>query len=386
MGKHCLTVAAFLILGGVTPVSSISAVTLPEARSPQQTTQAIEFTDIKGRKIKLSKPGKRLIIDDGRYLIALSILLDDPTSVIAAWPKDIHRVGALTYRRYAERFPAIEKIPQVGSSAETFSVEQAIAVRPDIAIISATVGLAPEQVQRLEAAGIKVIYIDFASKPFQNLEKSLEILGLATGTGKRAQEFINFRRARLNLVQDRLRFARNLNNPKVFFEAHAGLSDDCCNSPGTGNIGEYISMVSASNIAAPLLDTRMGRISLEYVISQQPDLYIATGGPHLEKAGGLVMGEGFSQQRAREALNMVASRPGISSLPAVKNRNYHGISHQLLNSPLDIIAVEALAKWAHPHLFRNLDLDATLSTINKRFMSVPYVGTYWVSASADKGK
>lgn len=341
-------------------------------------SQKIIFTDIKGRKITLNKPATRLMIDDGRYLVALSILFDDPSKVLAAWGRDIHRVGEKTYAQYVKLFPAIDKIPQVGNSAESFSLEQAIAAKPDLALISATVGLTDEQVQKLESAGIKVVYIDFASQPFRNLDRSLEILGMAVGKADRAREFINYRRAKLNVIQDRLRFARNVKEPKVFFEAHAGVSEDCCNSPGTGNIGEYISMVRGKNIAAPILNAKFGKISLEYVIGQRPDIYIATGGPHLEKSGGLVLGEGYSKETSKAALRKVSRRAGIAELPAVKNGRFYGLSHQLLNSPVDILAVEALAKWTHPGLFADLNLDKTLAEINKRFLAVPYRGTYWV--------
>lgn len=338
----------------------------------------IVIKDIKDRTVTLNGPAKRLLIDDGRYLVALSVLHDDPVSLIAAWPRDIHRIGPRMYERYEKQFPAIRDIPRVGSSAETFSLEQAIASKPDVAIISASVGLTDEQVAKLERAGIKVVYIDFSSRPFQNLDESLQILADVVGQSDRARAFINFRRARLNLIADRLRFAKNLKEVKVFFEAHAGISEDCCNSPGTGNIGEYITAVKGHNIAAEILKQKFGRISLEYVIGKRPEVYIATGGPHLEKSGGLVLGEGYSAADARNSLKAVASRSGISSLPAVKSGRVYGISHQLLNSPLDILVVEALAKWIHPEIFSNINLDATLREINTRFLAVPYKGVYWV--------
>ena len=55
----------------------------------------------------------------------------------------------------------------------------------------------------------------------------------------------------------------------------------------------------------------------------------------------------------------------------------HGLSHQLINSPIDIVATEVLAKWIQPELFADLDPRATLDTINKDFLAVPYRGDYW---------
>ena len=39
----------------------------------------------------------------------------------------------------------------------------------------------------------------------------------------------------------------------------------------------------------------------------------------------------------------MSQRPGISLLSAVKRGDVHGLAHQLLNSPLDILAIEVLA-------------------------------------------
>ena len=82
--------------------------------------------------------------------------------------------------------------------------------------------------------------------------------------------------------------------------------------------------------------------------------------------------------RARDSLRKVAGRPGIAGLSAVKAGRAHGFSHQLLNSPLDIVAIEAFARWIHPELFVDIDPQATLDTINRAFLSVPYTGTWWI--------
>ncbi len=68
----------------------------------------------------------------------------------------------------------------------------------------------------------------------------------------------------------------------------------------------------------------------------------------------------------------------MGSLSAVKRGDVHGLSHQLLNSPLDLLAVEALAKWIHPELFGSLDPATTMAEINKRFLAVPMEGTNWI--------
>ena len=343
------------------------------------TAQPRTVTDIRGRTVTIPAPSaspRRLLIDDGRYLIALSLLLPDPVAVIAAWPRDINRIGELTYDRYRARFPRLADVPQVASSAGSFSLELVLAVKPDVAVFTLGLGPSDEQVRQLGSAGIPVVFIDFFSHPFDNLEPSLRLLGALTGRERQADAFIAFRRQRMDVIKSRLA-ARKPAVPRVFLEAHAGLSE-CCNSPGKGNVGDYVEFVGGHNIGADVLPGASGRLNVEYVVSRNPDVYIATGGPHLEKAGGLVVGLGYPVERARASLVKMTQRSGIALLPAVKQGRVHGISHQLLNSPLDILAVETLARWIHPELFRDVDPARTMAEINEKFLAVPLEGAQWI--------
>lgn len=340
--------------------------------------QAIRVTDIRGRVVTLPQPATRVLIDDGRYLVALALIHPDPVSLLAAWPRDIHRIGEQTYERFRSRFPQIEQVRRVGSSADAFSLEQAIAIKPSVAVFSLGQGPSDDQLQQFHAAGIPVVFIDFFTRPFANQEKSLLILGQLVGRSDHAQAFVDFRRAHLRTIEERLA-KTSAARPKIFLETHAGMTADCCNSPGRGNVGDYITVVGGHNIGADVLPGPAGKLNLEYVLAQNPAVYIATGGPHLEKSGGFVVGPNYSVEQSRRSLSAMASRPGLAQLAAVRNGRTFGLSHQLLNSPLDILAVEVLARWIRPELFGDLDPDRTLRDINTRFLAVPLEGPLWTS-------
>ncbi len=57
----------------------------------------------------------------------------------------------------------------------------------------------------------------------------------------------------------------------------------------------------------------------------------------------------------------------------------HAIDLSLLVSPLNFIAFEALAKWVLPELFADVDPQATLDEINRRFLKSPWKGPFWAS-------
>lgn len=339
----------------------------------------IVLKDVTGREVTLAAPASRLLIDDGRFLIALALIHRDPVSVLAAWPRDINRIGARTFEAYRTKFPAIDNLARVASSAGALSVEQVVAARPDLAVFSLGAQPSPEERARIEEAGIPVVVIDFFTHPLANLEPSLTLLGAATGHAAQAREFLAFRRARLDAVQAKLDGLKESERPRVFLEPHAAMTADCCNSPGRGNVGDIIEAVGGTNIGAAVIPRAFGKLNLEYVIAQDPEVYIATGGSHMEGTAGLLIGPEYSAERARETLARVVSRPGFSGFAAVRAHRVHGLSHQMLNSPLDLFTVEILAKWIHPERFAGLDVERTVAEVNERFLAVPVEGPNWIS-------
>jgi len=338
---------------------------------------AAEIVDLRGRKVTVPDKVQKISIDDGRYLVALSVIQADPVSVLAAWPRDINRIGPETYAQFLQRFPALVKLPQVASSAGSFNLEAVLAAAPDVAVVSLDSGPSDAQVAQLQAAGIPVVFIDFFINPFKNQTASLRILGKLAGATAKAEAYIAFREQRLRTISQRVAALSSKARPTVFLEAHAGMTSDCCNSPGKGNLGDYIEFVGGHNIGADVLSGAAGKLNLEYVISRNPQVYIATGGPHLAKSGGLVLGVGYDQAQAQASLAKISRRQGIAELTAVKTKHAHALAHQLVNSPIDIVAIEAFARWIHPELFQDLDPQRTLDEINKQFLAVPYRGTGW---------
>ncbi len=335
------------------------------------------LVDLRDRPLNAAPPVSRLTIDDGRYLIGLALIHPDPVSVLSGWSGDVNRISPEVYAAFLERFPRLADLPTTPSSAADFSVEAVLAASPQVAVVSLGPGPSDTHVAQLESAGVAVAFIDFFSHPFENQARSLSLLGRLIGREEQAEAYNRFRADKLALIANRVADIPEDCRPTVFMEAHAGNGPDCCNSPGRGNVGDYIAFVGGRNIGADVLQAPFGKLNLEYVIDRDPDVYIATGGPHLERTGGFVVGPQYSEEQSRASLVRVTQRRGISSLSAVRGGRTHGLSHQLVNSPIDIVATEALAKWIHPELFGDLDPRATLDTINSDFLAVPYRGEYW---------
>lgn len=335
------------------------------------------LTDLRGRPVKALGEGGKLSIDDGRYLVALSLIHPDPVSLLAAWSGDVNRLSPEMYAAFLAKSPALGGLPKVAQSGKPFDVEAVLAAKPTTALVSMDSGPSDAQAAQLEATGVSVAFIDFFSHPFENQSKSLALLGALIGRSEQAAAFNAFKKARLDAIAAKVAAIPQEQRPTVFLEPHAMNTPDCCSSPGKGNVGDYIAFVGGHNIGADVLDQPSGKLNLEYVIERDPDIYIATGGPHMAKAGGFVVGPGFTADQSLAGLRRVAGRRGISTLKAVREGRTHGLSHQLINSPIDVIAVEIMAKWIHPEIFGDLDPRRTLDEINTRFLAAPYRGDYW---------
>lgn len=347
--------------------------------------QPVTVTDLHGRTVSLPAPAKRIVLAQGRQLNALGLLHPDPLSLLAGWGSDHQRQNPDAYARYRSRFPAIESIPTVGDGATEggFSLEKTVALAPDLVILSGSLAgtrRGPGDIlQRLEAAGIKVAVVDFYLKPLSDTVPSLRILAKLIGREQQAEEFIRFYEGRLGEIARRLEGAKR---PSVFIHAHAG-GPDCCGTPGKGTFDDFITAAGGSNMSAPLIAGATGQISLEQLISSDPDVYVATGGTHMAKSGGLVLGLGVPAQTARASFAKLLGNPGIATLSAVRNGRASAMWQLFNDTPLHVVAIEALAKWIHPERFPDIDPQATLRKA-ERFSAIPLDGTLWLDADAAK--
>jgi len=336
--------------------------------------------DIVGRNVTLPRAAQRIVLAEGRQLFALSLIHPDPVSLVAGWLGDLRRNDSSTYALFRRKFPAIDAIPLVGAGTETaISAERIIGLKPDLVVLGIAVvpgGASSDIARQLDAAGIPFVFTDFFIDPFVNTLPSMRILGEAIGREREAEAFAAFYRQHMAAIASRLNGRSP--QPTLLVEAHAGMSG-CCFSPGRGNIGRFIAFAGGRSIAADVLPGPTGQLNMEYVIAKDPEVYIATGGPHLEKSGGLVIGPGYDEAAIRGRLAELTRRPGFANLSAVRQGRVHGLFHNLLTTPLNFLATELIGKWLYPAEFQDADPARTKAELNARFLAVPLQGTYWVN-------
>ncbi|MFT4191255.1 MAG: ABC transporter substrate-binding protein [Comamonas sp.] len=335
----------------------------------------------------LKAPARRIVLAQGRMLPALGMVDPAIAGKLVGWANDLSTMYAAENAAWVAKFPDLAKLPVVGRGRpETLSVEQVLALDPDLVIYSRQVAGSPSSYgrsttfQTLTKAGIPVLVVDFFTQPLANTRPSLLALAQVLGTTAHVQPFLDDYSGRLDRVRQRIAQARP-KTPQVFVHAHAG-SAECCFSPGKGTFDDFVSHAGGHNLGADLLTAPTGQIAREMVLRLQPDVYLATGTDTLHGTGKFLIGPNIAAPAAASGLREVIKLSQLDTLEAVARGNAHGFWHGFNDTPAHVVLVEALAQWLHPKLFADLDPAATLRDINARFFQVPLQGTFWTDLPA----
>ncbi len=388
--KRLITTAPWLMsVVGWLITSSVSA----------QSTM-VKVTDLAGREVQVSSRVERIILGESRYIPALAILdKEQPLKRIVGMLADFKQTDPGSYQQYRSKFPEIENIPQVGhASADSFSVERVLSLKADVAIFGLG-GHGPtsrnaELIEQLERAGVAVIFVDFRQNPLVNTVKSIELLGKVLGREKRANEYVEFYQEQLARVENRLakiRAGGALKAPSVFLHSRVGLQDLCCETMVHGMMASFVDASQGENVARDIVPGAAGVMNLEYLLTNQPDIYIATAvgssqGSKERAASGdenqplyIVLGAGVDEVMAKASFEDALKDAGVMELNAIKSRKAYAVWHHFYNTPLNVVAVQVFAKWMYPNEFADMEPKQTMQTLFDRFQPVPLNGTYWVS-------
>lgn len=351
----------------------------------------ISFEDITGQTITLKQPAQRVLLGEGRFIAALGVLgIENPIKRIAGMMDEFRQFDSAGFSAFATEYPAIENVPTFGRTTEdSASIEQMLLLKPDAAIFGLS-GHGPGArskhiIKRLKSAGIPVVFIDFRQDPIKNTSRSIEILGHLLGTEQSAKHFVQLYEKKLNHIKTRVKNIALEDYPSVLIELRATPDSECCLSVGKGLFAAMAKLTGGQSMANGLIPGAVGQISYEHVIANGFDIYIgtATGG---KATGPLAAGVGVSESIARDSLSNHLRERRFNKMPAVKAGNAYALWHHFYNSPLNIYAIESMAKWFHPEQFKDLNPEKTLQQLLSGFYKVNLQGTYAVSITPNKNK
>ncbi|MCL2892018.1 ABC transporter substrate-binding protein [Brenneria tiliae] len=339
----------------------------------QAAQTSITVIDMLQRKVSLPGPAKRIVLAESRHVLTLGLLGKDPASKVVGWGDDLQRYSPTTWQALVQQYPTAKNIPILGTTnAGTFSIEAAIAAKPDLVIFT-LYGSIPQGLDKLDAAHIPYVFVDFFRQPLTNTVPSLRLLGKVLGQEQQTEHFIVFWQEHMDVIKQRL--ATIPDRTLVFFHLNPG-SGDCCFTSGPGNMSDFIAAAGGHNLGADKLTAPIGQLNIEYILSRNPEFYLVGGGSTVSR-NGLQVGPDTTPQQVTHSMRRLMQAPEIGALPAVITGRTGGIWLFFFDNPLYFIGVEAMAKMFHPVQFADIDPNATLQTLTQSYLSIPLPGTFW---------
>lgn len=361
----------------VTAFASLSSI------SSFATTYPVTITDTDGQTITLNHEPKRVVLQDGRDIMTLALLdRANPFTRVVAWNNNLKKSDPQTIFLLEEKWKAdISRIPDMGFNDKgEVDAEQVIAQNPDVLIAQLRAKPALEGsgvTAKLKEVGIPVIYVDTFLNPVENTKSSITLLGLALNKESEAKEYTDFYQNHLDTLKNKTASVKN--KPQVFIEAKAGASgESCCFTHNNAGWGGMVQAVGGDNIGSRFLPGASGEISLEKVISTEPDVFIVTGA-HWKNKNSIAapFGYGVTKEEVNSGLERLKERVGFSQIKAVENNRLYGVYHNFYNHPYNIVGLEYLATFIYPEQFPSLNPDETYNQIITMFTTIPVRQATW---------
>lgn len=306
--------AAGTALPTATPTAPPSPSPAPPTATPPPT--AIAAQDATSQTVRLSHPATRIVS------LAPSI-----TEILFA----IGAGGQVVGRDQFSDYPAeVKSLPSISTSMGQLNTEEVVALKPDLVITAPL--FAAEQIQTLRNLGLTVFVVPNPTD-FEGLYTDIENVATLTGHSSQAQDLVGSSQERVAAVETAV--SRATAKPKVFYELDG--SDPA--KPYTAGPGTFIDLVirmAGGRNAAASLNVTYAQISLEELVSQNPDLIVLG-----DAAYGITVAS-------------VDARPGWSVMNAVRNGAVYPFDDNLVSRPGPrlVDGLEAMAKLIHPELFK----------------------------------
>jgi iron complex transport system substrate-binding protein len=327
-----ILLAACAPAGTPFPFNTATPAPSPTAR-PATATSAASATPAETVTLEPSATAEVISVPDG--LGGTLTLAAPPRAIVSLAPSTaeiLFAIGAGKQVAAREDFtnypPEAASLPSVGGMSGPISVEQVVALKPDL-VIAAPI-TPPELIKGIQDLKIPVLMLP-NPLTLAELYAIIELAGQATGHADEAKALTEDLQAREVKVANALSKANT--TPTVFYE----LDGTDPAKPWTTGPGTFIDLLitraGGQNIGAKL-QGEWAQLSQEDLLVENPDF--------------IILGDSNFGMTAEQ----VAARPGWDALKAVKASQVLPINDDLISRPgprmLD--GLETLAKMLHPEL------------------------------------
>ncbi len=329
--------------------------------------------------------GRTVTIPDDAERILLGFYFEDFYAV--GGPEAYDRVAAISrdawegwrplqWKAYSEHQPELLELIDIGEvESGSFSLEAALAARPDLAILAAwQVAALGETVARLEAAGVPVVTLDYNAQSVDLHVASTRLLGQILGQDTRAEQLAQEYSGAVAEIAERLATTQ-AEPPRVYVELARKGPEEVDNSYGDTMWGRLIETAGGRNIAAGQV-AKWGPLSPEFVLAENPQVILLAGSGWKGRDQAVRMGPGVDPATTHARMRAYLDRPGWSDLDAARDGRVHALYHGGARTLYDYAFLQYLAKALYPEAFADIDPEANLDRFFATYMPIRFDGSY----------
>lgn len=281
----------------------------------------------------------------------------------------------LQWQAYVAAVPRIAELADVGEvDAGSFSLEAALAIQPDVAVLAEwQYNALGDVATRMEAAGVPIVVLDYNAQEVDKHVTSTRALGALLGAPDRAQALADtYATAYADVIA---RVAQAKTAPRVYVELARKGAGEVDNSYGDTMWGKLISDAGGQNIAKGQI-SKWGPLSPEYVLAQDPEVVFLAGSGWLGRDQAVLMGPGVDAGLTHDRMRPYLDRHGWDKITAVTQNEIHALYHGGARTLYDFAFFQYVAKTLHPDLFKDVDPQANLDAFFDTYMPIQFDGTY----------
>ena len=277
--------------------------------------------------------------------------------------------------------PALAEIPVIGSANEELNLEGILASGAEALLCPLELKQIMDDsiADKLTAAGIPVVYVDYHQERMENHRQSTLLLGELFDRKDRAEEIVAFYEEHRQAVTAKVEeILKTTERPQLYIEVAMMGPSEFGNSFDDHYSWGGIACQSGGNSIGEGVVNNLGPLDSEYVLSCDPDKIVFTGAWGTSVPGAIQMGYGVTEEEVRSNMEGYFSRPGWSELQAYRNQEVYAIHHGMAREMYDCACFEFFAKICFPDAFENLDPQNTLKTYFERFLPYTLDGVWFI--------
>jgi iron complex transport system substrate-binding protein len=291
--------------------------------------EEIRVTDFRGKEIRLNRPAQRIVCLIESALSGFFMLRAEKS--VVGISTNIYQGNVYPYYAAMDERVRQKRLPIPGNW-DFVNIESVLALKPDLVIIWSK---QTESIAVLEERKIPV-YGVFLNKK-QDVYEEIRALGKLTGTEKRANEVIRYTQDEVTRFTSRVQKIPIDQRPWVYYMWAQGNLETSC---GGSTVDDLISLAGGRNVCASIPQEH-AVVSLEKVLTWNPEVIVMW-------------------YNERKDPSDILKDPQWRSLRAVRGKRVHEFPEIFLCDLWTLkfqYAVKMVARWCHPALFAEVDLE-----------------------------